>query len=104
MLAHGVGDVDLAQVATEGVGKRRSVAVCTPGGAKPGHSHSNDANAVKVKQVKRAGAHQERQRGIKPAGDTDNHVARVRVCKSFGQSARLDAQDVLAPLGAALRV
>ena len=31
-----------------------------------------DEIEVKVKQVKRAGAHQERQRGIKPAGDTDN--------------------------------
>ena len=88
VLAHGIANVDLAQVDAQGVGELGGVVVRAVGGAKARHGHGDDAGTVQVEQVKGAHGHQQRQSGVKAAGDTDNGVA----------------GDVLAALRAAGRV
>ena len=104
VLAHGVSDVDLAQIDAQGVGELGGVVVRAVGGAKARHGHGDDSGTVQVEQVKGAHGHQQRQSGVKAAGDADNGVAGVGVRQALGQAVGLDVEDVLAALRAAGRV
>ena len=93
VLAHGRGDAHLAQLAAQGLGHGRGVAVRALGGAKAGHGDGDDARTLKAEQVKGAGAHEQRQRGVKAAGHAHHGALRVSVREALGQAVGLDGKD-----------
>ena len=100
VLAHGGADDDLAQLHAERLREQRGVVVRAIRGAKARHGHRDDAAAVQAQQVEGAHGHEQRERGVKAAGDADDRALGAGVRKALGETVGLDGKDVLAALRA----
>ena len=99
--AHGVADIDLAQVGAERLGELGGVVVGAVGRAEAGHGHADDAGAVDAQKVEGARCHEQRERRVEAARDADDGARSMGVLQALGQTMGLDVEDVLAALGAA---
>ena len=74
------------------------VALGAGGRAKARHRDGQNALAVEFEHIKRMYEHDESQRGIQAAGQTDNRRFRVRMAQTGGKAGCLQRQDLLAAL------
>ena len=70
---------------------------------KTGHCHGQNVRGRALQRTAGAGADEQSQRGVQPAGDADDEPLRAGMFHSFGQTCRLDGDDFLTPFPAAGR-
>ena len=72
-------------------------------GAEAGHRYGQNVRGRPLQRPAGAGADEQSQRGVQPAGDADDEPLRAGMFHSFGQTCRLDGDDFLTPFPAAGR-
>ena len=95
MLPDGGCDIDLLHADAKLLAELDRVGLCPLRRAEARHGDALDLLPAASGQIERAHAHQQRQRAVQSAGNTEHDRFRVRVLHPLFQALRLDAQNRL---------
>ena len=104
VLLHGRTDRDFARGDAEGLHQLHRVEARAGRSAGAGHGHADDALAVESQAAEGLQEHEQRQRRVEAAGHAEHDVLRASVAQAAGEAGRLDREDFVAVLVAALGV